>query len=570
MFCWWLLLVVCQAVPGEGFCPEDCTCNDVALSVSCENAGLEVLPITLNPSIQRLHLQNNKIKAVDAALGFYGQLHHVDLSYNELLSVPDRAFKSQRRLVELRLLSNKISKLSNATFDGLKSLRILSLRKNFLEELAADGLFAQADQLEELDIGQNRIRTVQAAAFAGLAHLRILYLDDNDLHAVPSQAFGLIPHLAELHLGLNPFEHIPEEAFRPIANLYLLDLHGGSVHNISAGGFHGLETLRVLRLSGNALDAVPSRQLEGLERLEELSLGRNYIETIGKADFAGLRKLRLLDVSHSRNLAALSAAAFPDTSALSWLSLTGCRELVTQLAAADTSPLAGLTGLRTVHMADMGWRTVPRGLLAWPGLEVVDLGQNPLRCDCDAGWLQQLLLRTERNGSSNSLGGPRGGGGGSGGGAATLATCAEPASLAGQSLTTVSPSALECSSEDGGGGGGGDGGSYGGHPEQAVLAAVCVAAGLATGLSVLAVVHCHRKAWRLELCRPRCEACQQFPQIQEEVEHGNTLYYAATPGLQNLDLYYPSSTKSTYCDDDYFLSLSKDKKTFKPIRVCEL
>ena len=35
-------------------------------------------------------------------------------------------------------------------------------------------------------------------------------------------------------------------------------------------------------------------------------------------------------------------------------------------------------------------------------------------------------------------------------------------------------------------------------------------------------------------------------------------------------LYYPSSTKSTYCEDDYFLSLSKDRKTFKPIRVCEL
>ena len=35
-------------------------------------------------------------------------------------------------------------------------------------------------------------------------------------------------------------------------------------------------------------------------------------------------------------------------------------------------------------------------------------------------------------------------------------------------------------------------------------------------------------------------------------------------------LYYSSSTKSSYCEDDYFLSLSKDRKTFKPIRVCEL
>ena len=36
------------------------------------------------------------------------------------------------------------------------------------------------------------------------------------------------------------------------------------------------------------------------------------------------------------------------------------------------------------------------------------------------------------------------------------------------------------------------------------------------------------------------------------------------------ELYYPSSTKSTYCEEDYFLTLSNDRKTFKPIRVCEI
>jgi hypothetical protein len=97
-----------------------------------------------------------------------------------------------------------------------------------------------------------------------------------------------------------------------------------------------------------------------------------------------------------------------------------------------------------------------------------------------------------------------------------LATCAEPPHLAGQPLTAVSLAALECSGSGEEDHLSGHRNSSSHHPEQAVLAAVCVAAGLATGLSVLAVVHCHRKAWRLELCRPRCEACHQFPQIQEE------------------------------------------------------
>ena len=32
-------MIIKAVRPGAGFCPEDCQCNDVALSVSCENAG---------------------------------------------------------------------------------------------------------------------------------------------------------------------------------------------------------------------------------------------------------------------------------------------------------------------------------------------------------------------------------------------------------------------------------------------------------------------------------------------------------------------------------------------------
>ena len=60
------------------------------LAVSCANSELEVLPITLNPGIQRLQLQRNNIRAVDAALGFYAQLQYLDMSNNQLISLPDR------------------------------------------------------------------------------------------------------------------------------------------------------------------------------------------------------------------------------------------------------------------------------------------------------------------------------------------------------------------------------------------------------------------------------------------------------------------------------------------------
>ena len=157
----WLtsILSISFATMASSFCPLSCDCNENALSVSCMNGQLEVLPITLDPGIQRLQLQENKIKAVDAALGFYAQLQFVDLSSNQLISLPDRGFNQQKRLIELRLNNNKIFKLSNLTLSGLKTLNILSLRNNFLEELSSQ-IFSSLKSVEELDLRQNRIRVI--------------------------------------------------------------------------------------------------------------------------------------------------------------------------------------------------------------------------------------------------------------------------------------------------------------------------------------------------------------------------------------------------------------------------
>ena len=68
--------------------------------------------------------------------------------------------------------------------------------------------FSGLASVEELDLGQNRIQTIDEDTFLGLDHLRVLYLDDNDLQEVPSPALRPLPHLAELNLGLNNIKEI--------------------------------------------------------------------------------------------------------------------------------------------------------------------------------------------------------------------------------------------------------------------------------------------------------------------------------------------------------------------------
>ena len=322
-----------------------------------------------------------------------------------------------------------------------------------------------------------------------------------------------------------------------------------------------------------------------LERLEELTLGKNYFETVPDLAFRGLRKLRSLDLSECPKLRRVAARALEAASELTELSLSASRGV--ELAPGSLASLAQLTDLR---LADLGWTSVPRDLAQWEGLQTLDLGYNPLVCDCGLAWLRDLLQPRPAN--------------------TTRATCAAPAHLAARELRTVAAAELRC------------GGQL--DPRQQLLAASCVLAALLTAAAIVVAVHCHccrRKPWRRSWWRS-CRSCpgsslhcDKYSSCQgstgadsdlsctstavgalygtgEQLYYasatsGEQLYYAEGRGARSslatlpdklAELYYadtgqqPRRAQSAYCDpaDDYFLSLSKDRKTFKPIRVCEL
>ncbi|XP_077287647.1 uncharacterized protein LOC143912247 [Arctopsyche grandis] len=370
-------------------CPNGCSCDDDTLVVQCEeNSRLDVLPITLNPSIQRLVIRNNKIKMIDSSIQFYGELYFLDLSYNHLVSVPMRSFDSQKKLQELHLNHNKISSMSNWTFQGLNSLTVLNLRGNFLEELNK-GVFSVLPLLEELNLGQNRISRIDPAAFNGLVSLRVLYLDDNQLNAVPTPSFSLLGSLAELHVGLNAFSSLPDDAFAGLNRLAVLDLGGAGLLNITDGAFKGLMGLRNLVLSDNRLKTIPTSQLSELTRLEDLTLGQNDFTVIEANSFKGLVNLRRLDITGASQLERIEKAAFNENLNLDTLILASNKKLDT----IEEGSLVGLPNLRHLVLKENAITTLTESLLAWHELKKLELTDNPLHCGCQLLWLQEKLLQ---------------------------------------------------------------------------------------------------------------------------------------------------------------------------------
>ncbi|XP_053973338.1 insulin-like growth factor-binding protein complex acid labile subunit isoform X3 [Hylaeus volcanicus] len=449
-----LILAGSFAFGAATFCPNGCICDDDNLVVSCIGANLDVIPIALNPSIQRIVLKENRIKAVEAAaFQFYGNLKNVDLSSNHLFTIPNGSFEAQKQLVELHLRHNKISALTEKTFQGLKSLTVLNLRDNYLESLK-NGLFASLSKLEELDLGKNRISTVEPGAFQKLGSLRVLHLDDNQLRTIPSPALAPLNALAELHIGWNAFSTLPNDAFKGLEQLTVLDITGAGLDVIGDGAFRGLNALRTLELDGNKLREVPTKQLAVLPRLEELTLGQNFFTTLRSGAFQGLPKLKKLDISAAKLLTTVEHGAFSDNANLETLVLNSNKRLTTM----EDGSLAGLPNLRHLMLRDNAFTGFSESLVAWNELRRLDLSENPMVCDCSLIWLAEVLV--PRNSSP--------------------VICAEPPESKGKPIKGMTPDELGCAFSD--------------PRKQALLATLC-AAGLAflTALALILYYRCRRR-----------------------------------------------------------------------------
>lgn len=428
-----ILLTISTTTASVSFCPTGCTCNDETLVVLCEKSKLEVIPITLNPQIQRLVLRNNKIRTVDAAFQFYGDLQYVDLSCNHLMSMPRHIFDNQKKLQELHLNKNHISSITNVTFQGLKSLTVLNLRENYLENLT-EKLFTILPKLEELNLGQNRITSIEPLTFEGLDSLRVLYLDDNQLSVVPTISFKPLGSLAELHVGLNGFAELMNGAFMDLGKLSVLNLCSAGLVNVSEGAFIGLTGLRTLDLTDNRLVNVPTKQLGELPRLEELILGQNDFQVIRTDAFKGLYNLRRLDVTGAGQLERVESGAFASNLNIESVVLASNKKL----SEIEDGALVGLPKLRKLVLRENTLITFTEASATWNDLRALELQDVPLQCTCNLLWLRNLVATKN----------------------ITSAVCAGPQHVRERQLRTLFPEEMGCTFHD--------------PRKQAILGAVCI------------------------------------------------------------------------------------------------
>ncbi|XP_052119527.1 insulin-like growth factor-binding protein complex acid labile subunit [Frankliniella occidentalis] len=384
-----LLLALALAVaPAAAFCPAGCVCN--TLRISCEDAGLDVVPFQLNPEASTITLRGNNILSVEYTVNFYQHLQQLDVSQNRLQSLGSKNFDALERLVSLNVSGNELGALGKDAFRGLRALRVLDLSDNLLEQLDRHA-FAEMHDLWELHLRRNRLAAVADGVFDALVNLRVLQLADNQLLAVPSGALGRLTSLRALHLSGNLLEDLGAQAFAPLRELAALALANNVIAEVHPAALEGLVALERLDLADNNVTAVPTVPLASLRRLSYLDLSGNMFAAVGPGAFHGLAELRVLRLNRLVRLTRVDGRAFQDNKRLEAVWLEGN----VRLQALPARLLHGSPLLARVSVRGSALQSLDAAHFPLDRLQLLDVADVPLTCNCSLLWLW-LLCREQR------------------------------------------------------------------------------------------------------------------------------------------------------------------------------
>ena len=272
--------------------------------------------------------------------------------------------------------------MSRLNLVGLSSLEQLRLNHNQLETLEP-GWIQSCPRLVFLLLANNNLKLLDSSVFSD--SLRDLNLSGNLLHQVPDLSTAL--RLQTLSLASNPLDSFSFCSLNFLSRLKDLNISETGLTRVQPCQ-DTLRSLEGLDISANYL-SLPTAELLALPNLRRISAGQRNISVLSRASFVGLDSLRSIEVSNSPELTRLEPGVFAGLEYLETVVIRSCPRLeslpVGLVVGGDTS--------LTVSMGGNGLRRLEPGSLPWERVHALDLGGNPLHCDCSVGWLLPLLER---------------------------------------------------------------------------------------------------------------------------------------------------------------------------------
>lgn len=384
---------------GDGPTAPGKSCNTALETLDVSHNDIQSLPdngLSSLRSLQKLLLQDNSISLIaDRAFVGLNALQILNLSSNSLVALPPEMFQSSRDIKQIYLNNNSINVLAPGLLEGLDQLMILDMSQNELNsEWVNRDTFSGLIRLVVLNLSNNKITKIDSLMFQDLNNLQFLSLENNKIMRISEGAFSSLKNVHSLSLSHNKLTHIDSHHF---SNFYVLDqlfLEENRIVSIHPRSFENITKLSDLVLNGNNLGEIPEA-VKNLRFLKSLDLGKNDISVVESAHFEGLDNLfalRLFDNS----IVNITKDAFATLPSLQILNLASNKiKFIDRQAFGSNSTVKALrldmnelTDIRGVfvNMNYLGWLNISNNDLVSfdygqmpPSLEWLDMHQNRIQ-----------------------------------------------------------------------------------------------------------------------------------------------------------------------------------------------
>lgn len=268
-------------------------------------------------------------------------------------TIPDEVSPLTKNLY---LFSNGIESLHTDDFSGMENLEMLDLSQNKLTELP-DNVFEPLSSLRNLDLSSNQISYISEKSFEGLVLLERLYMYNNYIKAIHSAAFDGMKHLLELKLQGNMLTSIPTLA---MPKLLLLDLRFNRLPDLGPSDIQ-MPNLESLKLGGVGLKRLNAELISNLKNLHELDISENQLETL--------------------------PSVLKETHALMHLNLSG-----NPMGPLNVQDLQNLSELQELDISSLSLQSLPEEFSQYfPHLTKLTIAENPFNCLCTLAWFPRWL-----------------------------------------------------------------------------------------------------------------------------------------------------------------------------------
>nr|XP_019952201.1 PREDICTED: extracellular matrix protein 2 isoform X3 [Paralichthys olivaceus] len=269
---------------------------------------LEAVPSDLPPTLQELKVNENTLRGMDEnsfqdlsslvilelegnllsegnvdplAFSSLNQLSYLRLGRNHFRTIPQGLPAS---LLELYLENNLIEEISETVFNQTRSLNVVSLRHNRLDETRiAPMAWINHRNLESIDLSHNHLYLVPSYLPRSLIHLVLV---GNNIERIPGYVFAhMDPGLEYLYLSYNKLDGEgiePESFFGSYNSMVELCLDHNQLITVPSG-INEMTNVHFLRLNNNRIRSIPDESIcdpnhNGDSTLVALRLENNYID----------------------------------------------------------------------------------------------------------------------------------------------------------------------------------------------------------------------------------------------------------------------------------------------------